>query len=241
VAKFARAGVAWPLQPARARGGGAAAAPARHAALAPWRQQLVAYYSGVLAEGHVLPAHESLADAAQAAATASPAVQQAVLAGVAAVLPHLPQEARAALLAAVAALSDRLPLKSSVKAGCLRLQAALFRGYVLAGGGGQGWEAEQVAGWIRAAPKMLWQLGTQHAGMTRVRRRPPACLDSPARLPARARLPDARRTCHAPAGARPCRAARDQRRSAAPAGAAAAAARRGPLLVARLARPGRAG
>ncbi len=92
----------------------------------------------------MLPVHESQEDSARAAATATAAVQQAVLASVQAALPHLHQEARAQLLAAVAQLSDRLPLKSSVKAACLRLQHQLFRSYVLAGAGGQGWEQDQV-------------------------------------------------------------------------------------------------
>lgn len=85
--------------------------------------------AGVLREGRVLPASTLLSQDAQAPPNASVSAYLSVLSGVQHILTSLDSPVRAQLLAAVGALSQGLPSKSSVKAACMRLQHALFLGY----------------------------------------------------------------------------------------------------------------
>lgn len=152
-------------------------------------QPLVDYISQLLACGTTVPEVDELAAAGARSAApagaggagaggskggasagglaASQSSYAAALAAARQVLPWLPPQARHALLAEVGGLSARLPARSPVQAGCVRLQHSMLLAYVRQGVGDAQLEGE-LCTWLAGAPKLLWALGVKRPATSRV-------------------------------------------------------------------------
>lgn len=121
--------------------------------------------AGVLASGVTLPAGS---DTSEPLATATASIYLIALATVQHILPSLPAQDRAGLLTAVSRLSaSQASVRSQVKAGCLQLQHDLLLDYLQSGMDDVAVESS-MCDWLKACPKLLWELAHKTSGTSKV-------------------------------------------------------------------------